>query len=102
MIDLIAARQTEIADLCRRHSVVRLDVFGSATGDGFDPAASDLDFLVEFESLSPVAYKRAYFGLLWELEALFQRPIDLVTSQSLRNPHFIESVYQSRERIYGG
>ncbi len=102
MNQLIAAHKSEIAALCLRHSVARLDVFGSAASGAFDPDSSDLDFLVEFDDLEPVAYKRAYFGLLWGLEDLFARPIDLVTKQSLKNPYFVQNVYDTRELVYGG
>ncbi|HZZ63539.1 MAG TPA: nucleotidyltransferase domain-containing protein [Roseiarcus sp.] len=48
MLPLIAERRSEIADICRRFGVRRLAVFGSAArGRDFDPARSDLDFLVE-------------------------------------------------------
>ena len=102
MNPVITARHKEIAELCRNHNVARLDVFGSAVAGSFDSNSSDIDFLVEFESLPSVAYKRAYFGLLWGLEALFARPIDLVTAQSLRNPFFRQNVYDTREPVYGG
>jgi len=49
MIADIASHREELRELCRRFHVRRLDLFGSATGDDFDPARSDLDFLVEFE-----------------------------------------------------
>jgi predicted nucleotidyltransferase len=36
---------------CRRHRVVRLEVFGSAVdADRFDPNRSDIDFIVSFSS----------------------------------------------------
>ena len=41
-----------LADLCRRHRVQRLELFGSAATGQDDPARSDLDFLVEFEPLA--------------------------------------------------
>jgi predicted nucleotidyltransferase len=37
-----------VADLCRKHGITRLDVFGSVLRDDFDPARSDIDLLVEF------------------------------------------------------
>ena len=49
MIELIDNRREQIADLCRRHGIRRLDVFGSAATGSFDPASSDVDFLAEFE-----------------------------------------------------
>ena len=49
MIAEIASHREELEELCRRFHVRRLDLFGSAASDGFDPARSDLDFLVEFD-----------------------------------------------------
>ena len=46
---LLEEHQAQIADICRTFRVRRLDVFGSAVRDDFDPARSDVDFLVEFE-----------------------------------------------------
>ena len=54
MLDLIEMNRTKVAELCRRHHVKRLDVFGSATSGSFDPIESDLDFVVKFEPLAPV------------------------------------------------
>jgi predicted nucleotidyltransferase len=50
---LIDRHLSEIAALCRRYGVRRLEVFGSAArGIDFDPATSDADFLVEFNAES--------------------------------------------------
>lgn len=46
----IADKKEELAAICRRYGVARLDVFGSAArGTDFDPQTSDADFLVEFD-----------------------------------------------------
>ena len=45
------------------HDVRRLDLFGSAVTDRFDPLRSDVDMLVEFADLPPRAYADAYFEL---------------------------------------
>lgn len=60
----IEEHRAELAELCRRHHVLRLSLFGSATRDDFDAERSDLDFLVDFESLSPGEHADAYFGLI--------------------------------------
>ena len=78
MEPLVAQHQTEIDELCRRHHVQRLELFGSAAGDQFDPERSDVDFLVEFQPLAEGERADAYFGLREGLESLLQRPIDLV------------------------
>src|SRR4051794_40786260 len=78
--------------LCRRFGVRQLDLFGSAATGRFDPARSDLDFLVVFEETPPAAYADAYFGLHAALEGLFGRKVDLVTGPALENPHFRRQV----------
>ncbi|MDQ3480300.1 MAG: nucleotidyltransferase domain-containing protein, partial [Actinomycetota bacterium] len=46
---LLEDKRAQIEELCRHFRVRRLDVFGSAIRDDFDPGRSDVDFLVEFE-----------------------------------------------------
>ena len=71
MIGIVEDRRTEVAALCERYGVKRLDLFGSAAGDGFDPEASDLDFVVSFERRDPPELFDRYFGLKEDLESLF-------------------------------
>src|SRR3990172_8485884 len=89
----------EIPDLCRRYGVARLELFGSAAGDAFDPQRSDLDFLVEFDADSSRPFDR-FFGLKESLEAMYGRPVDLVAAGSLQNPCFIEAVNKTRRVVY--
>lgn len=96
----MSQKRSDIVDLCRRHPVRRLEVFGSAArGTDFDPASSDADFLVEFE---PAAKRglEAYFALKADLESLLQRPVDLVEPGVLRNPYLLAGVNASRELVY--
>ena len=89
-----------LADLCRRHSVQRLSLFGSATGTEFDPERSDLDFVVEFDDLTPAEYAEAYFGLWEDLQKLFGRPVDLLTETALENPYLRNAVDRSGVELY--
>jgi uncharacterized protein len=74
MINLIETKQEAITKLCEQFHVKRLELFGSARSDErFDGRDSDLDFLVEFLPLKPGERADTYFGLLEELEALFQK-----------------------------
>ena len=84
---MVRDRLEQVAELCGRHSVRRLALFGSAVRADYDPARSDLDFLVDFDPLPPARHADAYFGLLADLESLFDRPIDLVETATLRNPY---------------
>ena len=99
---IVESRRAEIEELCRRHHVKRLDVFGSAANGTFNSETSDIDFLVEFDVERYTKAFDSYFDLLFSLEALFQRPIDLVTASAMRNKYFIQGVNESREIVYGG
>jgi predicted nucleotidyltransferase len=96
----IAQRRSEVVDICRRFSVRRLELFGSAAGDRFDPQHSDVDFLVEFEPLGEGQHADAYFGLRESLEALFGRPVDVVMTRAIRNPYFLEAIEPTRTLLY--
>jgi uncharacterized protein len=94
MDQVLASCLPEVAAICRRHRVARLEVFGSAARQAH--GAADLDFLVEFGDLPADAYADAYFGLLADLEALFERPVDLVMASAVRNPFVVEAIERSR------
>lgn len=102
MHHLIDQHRAEIATVCRRYGVRRLEVFGSAArGDDFDPAESDADFLVAFDLAAPgLSPLEQYFGLAKALERLLERPVDLVEAGALRNPFILASVNQTREVVY--
>jgi predicted nucleotidyltransferase len=98
--DIVAEHGDTLRRLCRTYRVVRLDVFGSAARPDFDPDRSDLDFVVEFEEMPPAERADNYFGLLFELERLFQRPVDLVQLSAIRNPYFRDEVEETRLPVY--
>ena len=99
----IAEKLDALADICRRHGVSRLEVFGSATRDDFDSASSDADFLVTFQ---PAA--RSDIGALDDLkeslEALLGRPVDLVereTVETSRNFIRRRAILREARTVYG-
>jgi uncharacterized protein len=89
-----------VALLCRKFRVERLELFGSAAQGTFDPNSSDLDFLVEFQTMPPVEHSRAYFGLLFALEDHFHQSIDLVETIAVSNPHFLKKIESQRSVLY--
>ena len=78
--------------MCRTHPRRRLSLFGSATSGRFDPSRSDVDVLVEFEKMVPTEHAGHYFGLQEDLEALLQRPVDLVEAVRSGTPASRESI----------
>ena len=93
----IESRRAEIARICARLGVRRLELFGSGTRGG---SPRDLDFLVDLGDRPPGEYAAAYFALREELEALFDRPVDLVTPPGLANPYFRQRVEQEKTLLY--
>ena len=97
----IADRKEEIAEICRRYRVTRLEVFGSAArGTDFDPETSDADFLVEFEPPTlPGIFKR-HMGLILDLSDILGRKVDLLRMGKPRNKYLQEAINESREIVY--
>lgn len=101
MHPLIEQRRDAIAEICRRHRVTRLEVFGSgARAVDFDPRRSDVDFLVEFNEPEGAPTLRQFFDLCDELTALLGRPVDLVMADSVENPFIKADVDRTREPVY--
>lgn len=100
MHDSVARKIPNIALLCERFGVYRMELFGSAAGSDFDPKTSDFDFLVEMDSLGADSKVRRWINLAHELEELLSRPVDLVNPQYLSNPYFLQAVNSSRTLIY--
>ncbi len=97
----MASRLAALSDLCAKHRVRRLALFGSGTGERFDAGkGSDLDFLVEFEPRSPQAHAEAYFGLMEDLQRMLGVPVDLVEAGASRNPYFQEAVRNTQVVLF--
>ena len=97
----IAEKREELAQICQRHGVERIEVFGSAAhGTDFDLQSSDVDFLVEFRRAGGGATLRQYFGFREPLCEALGRPVDLVQPAAIRNPYLQAAIDRSRELIY--
>lgn len=99
MIDLIEQHREAIVALCRKHRLKKLELFGSAATEAFDPATSDVDFFYEFSDDDTDLVDR-YFGMIEELEKLLGRPIDFVSAKDAKNPYFLQVANRSRVTLY--
>lgn len=96
----IIERNIEILiDLCKRHKVKELFVFGSALTSKFNDS-SDIDFLVQFENVDLLEYADNYFDLKEKLEKLLGREIDLLENQAIRNPIFRRVLDREKRIVY--
>ena len=88
-----------IAMLCQRHHVNRLYLFGSALTPRFNNE-SDIDLLIQFGNMDVTNYFSNYMDLKEKLEELFNRPVDLVEDQAVRNPIFRKILDREKKLIY--
>jgi len=100
----IADKRDALIALCKRYDVARLEVFGSALRlADFDPARSDVDFLVTFAPRSRNNLA-AFVDLKEALEALLGRSVDLVEREAVeasRNYIRRRRILEEAEAIYG-
>ena len=88
----------KIAEFCRQRKIKEFSLFGSALRENFGPK-SDVDILIEFaEEADWSLYD--WVDMIDELKDLFDRDVDLVSKQGLRNPFRRHSILKSREVVF--
>ncbi len=96
----IAENGQEFIALCQKHKVRKVYGFGSSVAGGFNNQASDIDLLVEMDITDPVEKGQQLLSFWDALESFFQRRVDLVTEESIKNPFLRENIYRTRTLIY--
>lgn len=91
---------SDIKQLCAAHKVKRLYAFGSVLTDKYG-INSDVDFIVDFESVEINQYADNYYDFKYSLENIFHRRIDLLEEKAIKNPYFLQVVNNQRQLIYG-
>lgn len=97
----IAQHIPTIRVLCREFGVARLEIFGSAVTDAFDPERSDVDFIVTYpEDYDFGLWLVRFFDFERALIKATSRDIDLIMDGAPRNPRFINEINRTRVEIY--
>ena len=92
--------QSKLSTLCQQHHVKTLFAFGSVTTEKFSND-SDVDLIVEFNDIPVEDYADNYFDFKFLLQDVFNRPVDLLEEQAIKNPYFRQSINHSKQMIYG-
>lgn len=100
MLSVIEDNLVALQELCRRYRVKRLEVFGSAASDAFDPETSDIDLLAEFDLSGDGSALEQYIGFIQAAEQLLGFKVDLVNPTTIRNPYFRQGVDKTRRPLY--
>ncbi len=98
-MEFFAPYMDRITELCRKHKVRSLYAFGSAAKGTIGPQ-SDVDLVVDIPIDDPLIYGSNYFDLLFSLEELFGRPIDLLEQRSLRNRFLVSAIESTKRHLY--
>lgn len=93
---LLSDKLEPLRALCDRYGVERLELFGSAARGEFDPAKSDLDFIVQMKGRREPGYARRFYEFAEAIEALYGRRVDLLTELMIKNPYFKAEVEKER------
>jgi hypothetical protein len=89
--------EQRLEEICRRHGIVELALFGSAVRDDFGPD-SDVDLLYTFASGARVGWREIH-ELDRELSELLGRSVDLVPRRWL-TPALADHVLAEAKTLY--
>jgi hypothetical protein len=81
------------------HGVTSLHAFGSILREDFT-SDSDIDLLIDFDQQASENLFRRYFDFKEAIEKLLERPVDLITSESITNPFFRQEVEATKTALY--
>jgi uncharacterized protein len=98
---LIENNKHEIYKMCEENNVKSLYFFGSVTDPLKFSPTSDIDVLVSFrDNISNEEYTDSYFKLLFGMEELLNREIDITTIRSIKKPYFQKELEDTRVLFY--
>ena len=87
-----------IKALCKTHYVKELYVFGSASRNEMKED-SDVDFSYLMGDV-PIDYADNLFDMMWTLETMLNRKVELVAEKYLKNRIFIEELNSTKQLVY--
>ncbi|MBN1515711.1 nucleotidyltransferase domain-containing protein [Candidatus Sumerlaeota bacterium] len=99
MTGIIENMREPISEICARHGVARLYVFGSALGDSYEPGENDLDLLVEFAPIEQYARVEIYLAA-GRASTLLHTKIDLIMAGAVMNPYIARDIERTKQVLY--
>lgn len=106
MVKIVENNIPTIIELCKKHKLKSLYLFGSATDSKNFNEESDVDFLYEYDLKNYPDWDKGdfdivanFFSLKEKLEDMLGRKVDLIPNK-LKNPYLINSVEKSKKLIY--
>jgi predicted nucleotidyltransferase len=99
MDQIIHNNLIQIKELMLQFGVHKAYAFGNAAKDEMN-SGSDTDFIIAFEpGMNYKTYATNYFRLLYALQGLLKKDVDLVAEETLTNPYLIQSINQHKVQV---
>jgi predicted nucleotidyltransferase len=98
-MNTLSVYKNEINALCANHKVRTLYAFGSVLTPNFN-TNSDIDLIVDFKEIDVKDYADNYFDFKFSLQDIFNRPVDLLEEQAIKNPYFKEALNKKKVLVY--
>lgn len=106
MVEIVENNIPLIIELCKKHKLKSLYLFGSAADSKDFNEESDVDFLYEYDLKNYPDWDKGdfdivanFFSLKEQLEEMLGRKVDLIPNK-LKNPYLINSIDKSKKLIY--
>jgi uncharacterized protein len=102
MIAIVKDNLDEIVKICEKMQIQSLYLFGSASNEKRFTKNSDLDFLYQFkkDENGLTISQFDYFDLMFGLEKITGKKIDLVAEEKITNKIFLARINEERIKIY--
>jgi len=91
----INSRANAFTTLCQSH-MTSLCGFGSSVKGDFNPISSDIDLLIETDEDDPIDKGSKLINIWHKFEAFFERKVDLLTFNSIKNPILRQNIDASK------
>lgn len=102
MVETVSNHIEAIKKVCQKMQLKSLYLFGSGSTQKNHTKESDLDFIFKFkkdENGLPIS-GYDYFDLMFDLEKITGKKIDLVAEEKIKNKYFLNRINQEKIKIY--
>ncbi len=90
--------ETKLRNLAREFAIKELYLFGSVLRPDFNEQ-SDIDIMVSFRDNVHYSYFD-FFEIRERFKNIFQRDVDLIEKESLKNPYRKKAILSTARKIY--
>lgn len=102
MVAEVRNNLSKIVEACRDMQLKSLYLVGSGAREDDYTSESDLDFMYSMivDETGVAMSRKDYFDVMWKLEEITGRKVDLIPGEKIRNKYFLKSILEDKVKIY--